>query len=267
MGMEVSYGRKLPAENLYRYWWPLQIIQPNDCRHWFILVIKQIIWVPEVYSNLHPSLHPQKEHTHKKRKEKRKGYSFQLTSYWTTDCLVAPLWDIRQHSLDRRECLHDWHPKDHGDCQFHRHHEECSWQAPCWTVHAGTLTWQSLPRQNSSGLGTHTVLLSTQPADSKTRMRLLTEVPSVYTHAKISCTHVKNHAVHVRVWWIMETHPKKKQPCTKSDKSLQNVEAGHYSEDVLCLLFCVLWSLVVDIFGCYIHRCFAVKTEAAENYH
>ena len=40
----------------------------------FILVIKQVIWVLEVYSNLHPSSTiPHKKSTHTKRKEKKEG--------------------------------------------------------------------------------------------------------------------------------------------------------------------------------------------------
>ena len=37
------------------------------------------------------------------------------------------------------------------------------------------------------------------------QMRLQTEVLCVYMHAKRSHMHVKDHAVHVRVWWTMET--------------------------------------------------------------
>ena len=36
-------------------------------------------------------------------------------------------------------------------------------------------------------------------------MRLWTEVPHVYTHAKRPHTHVKDSVIHVRVWWIMES--------------------------------------------------------------
>ena len=52
----------------------------------------------------------------------------------------------------------------------------------------------------------------------------------MYPHAKRSHMHLKDHVVHVRVWWVMETPKQSSMYWKCQTQSLHSAEVGHYTE-------------------------------------